>query len=118
MLSGMRKHRGNTPNRCCHLISRFAHRAFFLVEDERTRLVEMIKRASFFSGVRLRGDDGGHVDANPVKAGIVDWPDKYEWCSFAAAEGGVDDARAGLSAIPAQGHQPRIFHQGVPETAA
>ena len=49
----MKKHRGNTPNRRYHLISRVAHRVFFLVEDERTRLVETIKRASFFSGARL-----------------------------------------------------------------
>ena len=27
----------------------------------------------------------GYIDRNPVKAKIVVWPDKYEWCSFAAA---------------------------------
>ena len=32
---GMRRCRINLPNRCYHLISRVAHRAYFLDEDER-----------------------------------------------------------------------------------
>lgn len=39
----------------------------------------------------------GYVDANPVKAGLVDWPDSYEWCSFAAACNGDEKARRGYS---------------------
>ena len=35
----MRKSRVNLPNRCYHLISRVAHRAFFLDDEERTRLM-------------------------------------------------------------------------------
>ena len=27
----------------------------------------------------------GYIDRNPVKAKMVEWPDQYEWCSFAAA---------------------------------
>jgi len=27
----------------------------------------------------------GYIDRNPVKAGIVTWPDAYKWCGFAAA---------------------------------
>ena len=27
----------------------------------------------------------GYIDRNPVKAKMAQWPDKYEWCSFAAA---------------------------------
>ena len=36
-----------------------------------------------------------YVDANPVKAGMVSWPDSYEWCSFAAACRGEARARRG-----------------------
>ena len=49
----MRKSRVNLPNRCYHLISRVAHRAFFLDDGERTRLVDLIRRVSRFSGVKL-----------------------------------------------------------------
>ncbi len=49
----MRRSRANIPNRCYHLISRVAHRAFFLDEDERTRLVDLIGRVSRFSGVKV-----------------------------------------------------------------
>ena len=34
ILFGMRRCRINLPNRCYHLISRVAHRAYFLDEDE------------------------------------------------------------------------------------
>ena len=47
----MRSCRVNLPNRCYHLISRVAHRAFFLDEGERTRLVSLIRRVAKFSGV-------------------------------------------------------------------
>ena len=49
----MRKTRVNPPNRCYHLVSRVAHRAFFLDNDEKTRLVNLIRRVAAFSGVRL-----------------------------------------------------------------
>ena len=47
----MRSGRVNLPNRCYHLISRVAHRAFFLDEGERTWLVGLIRRVARFSGV-------------------------------------------------------------------
>ena len=210
----MRLCRVNLPDRCYHLISRVAHRAFFLDEEERTRLVDLIRRAARFSGVRLlaysvmsnhfhvfvyigrpeslsdaeivrrisalysdarfgqvmkkwnefakkpgspsfrryresflrrmwnasefmktlkqhytmsfngrrdhhgtmwesryrvRGKDlcecgmmmaeSGYVDANPVNAGVAEWPDKYEWCSYAAACGGDETARSGYDFV-------------------
>ena len=210
----MRSCRVNLPNRCYHLISRVAHRAFFLDDEERTRFVDLLGRVSRFSGVKLLaysvmsnhfhafvyigyperlGDaeivrriaalysgsrfeqvmkrwnelakdpdsasfrryrksflrrmwnasefmktlkqhytmsfngrrdhhgtmwesryrvrvkdpgelgmmmaESGYVDANPVNAGIVVWPDKYEWCSFAAACRGDEAARAGYDFI-------------------
>ena len=49
----MRRSRVNLPNRCYHLISRVAHRAFFLDDGERTRLVDLVRRVSRFSGVKL-----------------------------------------------------------------
>lgn len=42
-------------NRCYHLVSRIAHRAFFLDAEEKCRFVELMKRAAAFSGVRLLG---------------------------------------------------------------
>ena len=53
IISSMRSCRVNLPNRCYHLISRVAHRAFFLDDEERTRLVDLIRRVSRFSGVKL-----------------------------------------------------------------
>ena len=35
------------------MISRIAHRAFFLTEDERTRFVDLLRRAAAFSGVEV-----------------------------------------------------------------
>lgn len=196
----MRALRHFHANRCYHLISRVANRAFFLTEDERTRFVDRLWRVAGFSGVDVlaycfmgnhfhiliylpepptlsdedllkrikmlydgsrfvsirkewdeiveKGDRGrkdefrarylrrmynvsefmktlkqnstmsfndrsvhsgtmwesrfrareynpdekialmgvaGYIDRNPVKAKIVSWPDKYAWCSFAAA---------------------------------
>lgn len=53
ILFGMRRCRINLPNRCYHLISRVAHRAYFLDEGERTRLVDFVRRVAEFSGVKL-----------------------------------------------------------------
>ena len=213
----MRKPRENLPNRCYHLISRVAHRAFFLDAAERTRFVEMLKRVAEFSGVRIlaycvmtnhfhifiyvgypedltdeqiiarmktlyqksRFDElmkeweklakypessqfkrfresfvkrmwnasefmktlkqhftmsfngrlahagtmwesrfrvrarkladlgalmhnSAYIDANPVNARMADWPDKYEWCSFAAACSGDESAISGYDFIYSQ----------------
>ena len=49
----MRKPRENKHNRVYHLISRIAHRAFFLSADERDRFIDIMKRSAAFSGVRL-----------------------------------------------------------------
>lgn len=49
----MRKQRVIEQNRCYHLISRLAHRAFFLNEEERTRAVELMRRVEEFSGVMV-----------------------------------------------------------------
>ena len=51
-MRGMRKLRENLPNRVYHLISRVAHRAFFLNAEERTRFVELLKRADASGGGR------------------------------------------------------------------
>ena len=47
----MRKTRFIENCRCYHLISRLAHRAFFLDDDEKTRAVELLRRVEEFSGV-------------------------------------------------------------------
>ena len=43
--------------------------------------------------------ESGYVDANPVNAGIVDWPDGYEWCSYAAACRSDETARSGYDFV-------------------
>ena len=50
----MRERRHFRTDWCYHLISRIAHRAFFLTEDERTRFVDLraalgIRSANFFT---------------------------------------------------------------------
>jgi REP element-mobilizing transposase RayT len=37
-----------------------------------------------------------YIDLNPVRAGIVNRPEDYRWCSYAAAIGGMRLARSGL----------------------
>lgn len=49
----MRALRNFKPNRCCHLISRIANRAFFLTDEERTRFVERMWRVAKFSGIEV-----------------------------------------------------------------
>ena len=40
----MRRCRINLPNRCYHLVSRLAHRAFFLDDEEKDRAVALMRR--------------------------------------------------------------------------
>lgn len=47
----MRKTRLIEQNRCYHLISRLAHRAFFLDDEEKDRAVSLLRRVEEFSGV-------------------------------------------------------------------
>ena len=51
MLSTMRKTRRIEHCRCYHLMSRLAHRAFFLDDEEKTRAVELLRRVEEFCGV-------------------------------------------------------------------
>lgn len=47
----MRKCRLIETRRCYHLISRLAHRAFFLTDEEKTRAVALMRRVEDFCGV-------------------------------------------------------------------
>ncbi len=47
----MRKTRLIEQNRCYHLFSRLAHRAFFLDDEEKDRAVALMRRVEEFSGV-------------------------------------------------------------------
>jgi putative transposase len=38
-----------------------------------------------------------YIDLNPIRAGLVDKPEDYRWCSYAAAVGGMRLARSGLA---------------------
>ena len=42
--SSMRKNRVIEQNRCYHLVSRLAHRAFFLDDEEKDRAVALMRR--------------------------------------------------------------------------
>ena len=56
-MRGMRKLRENLPNRVYHLISRVAHRAFFLNAEERTRFVELLKELRRVRPLSCGGSD-------------------------------------------------------------
>ena len=49
----MRRPRNFQTDRCYHLISRVAHRAFYLNEEERTRFVERMRRVAYFSCIEI-----------------------------------------------------------------
>lgn len=49
----MRKCRLIETNLCYHLMNRMAHRAFFLTPDERSRAIDLMRRAETFSGVSV-----------------------------------------------------------------
>ena len=49
----MRKKRVVQAGKCYHLVSRVAHRAFFLDDEEKDRFVDLLKRVEFFSCVRV-----------------------------------------------------------------
>ena len=49
----MRQPRNFVPDRCYHLTSRIANRAFYLGEDDRTRFVERMWRVAYFSCVEV-----------------------------------------------------------------
>ena len=53
MLSTMRKTRLIEHCRCYHLVSRLAHQAFFLDDEEKTRAVELLRRVEEFCGVMV-----------------------------------------------------------------
>ena len=52
-MRGMRALRNFKPDRCYHLISRIANRAFYLTDEERTRFVERLWRVAKFSGIEV-----------------------------------------------------------------
>ena len=51
----MRRKRKFKAGYCYHLVSRIAHRAFFLDKEEKDRFVDLLLRVEFFSGVRVVG---------------------------------------------------------------
>ena len=53
MQSTMRKTRLIEHCRCYHLVSRLAHRAFFLDDEEKTRAVGLLRRVEEFCGVMV-----------------------------------------------------------------
>jgi len=61
-----------------------------------------------------------YIDLNPVRAGIVDDPKDYRWCSLGAASAGNSPARSGIKQIvdtlfAYQNRQPVSLARAVPE---
>ena len=116
----MRKKRSFKVNRCYHLISRIAHRAYFFDEGEKDRFVNLIRRVEQFCGVRVLGyavmSNHFHIyvyleDEHPVSeeelyakicrlyckdtlAGIID---KWEHLKELAAQTDISIRHAGLT---------------------
>ena len=116
----MRKKRSFKVNRCYHLISRIAHRAYFFDEEEKDRFVNLIRRVEQFCGLRVLGyavmSNHFHIyvyleDEHPVSeeelyakicrlyckdtlAGIID---KWERLKELAAQTDVSIRHAGLT---------------------
>ena len=116
----MRKKRSFKVNRCYHLISRIAHRAYFFDEEEKDRFVNLIRRVEQFCGVRVLGyavmSNHFHIyvyleDEHPVSeeelyakicrlyckdtlAGIID---KWEHLKELAAQTDISIRHAGLT---------------------
>jgi hypothetical protein len=40
-----------------------------------------------------------YIDLNPVRAGIVDDPKKYRWCSYASAVAGCQLSRVSIASV-------------------
>ena len=70
-------------------IARFASDDF----TTRSNDVEVVCNAT---AIGIGGDDMHH---NMVNAGMADWPDGYEWCSYAAACRGDETARSGYGFV-------------------
>ena len=51
----MRKNRVIEQNRCYHLVSRLAHRAFFLDDEEKVRAVALMRRVEAGVEKKRRG---------------------------------------------------------------
>ena len=58
-MRGMRALRNFKTDRCYHLITRSANRAFYLTDEERTRFVERLWRVAKFSGSSRRTEATG-----------------------------------------------------------
>ena len=55
----MRRPRNFAADRCCHLVSRIANRAFYLSDEERTRFVERICQRELLHGAIPYADAQG-----------------------------------------------------------
>ena len=61
----MRKNRVIEQNRSYHLVSRLAHRAFFLDDEEKDRAVALMRRVEEFSGLA-----GGPMSPSELREGV------------------------------------------------
>ena len=63
----MRKNRVIEQNRCYHLVSRLAHRAFFLDDEEKDRAVALMRRveAGVQAGMSYYINNTMSIDSDP-----------------------------------------------------
>ena len=65
----MRKNRVIEQNRCYHLVSRLAHRAFFLDDEEKDRAVALMRRVE--AGVKASMSYCVSISSDPFDPPIV-----------------------------------------------
>ena len=54
-----------------------------------------------------------YIELNPVRAGIVDDPAQYSWCSYAEALAGGKSARAGLITLASRANQKLNYRDAI-----
>ena len=88
----MRKNRFIGQDRCYHLVSRLAHRAFFLDDEEKDRAVALMRRVEEFSGVVVLAyafmSNHFHIFVYVPKAEEIDEAEKGDCHAGRGAAGG------------------------------
>ena len=100
----MRKNRVVEQNRCYHLVSRLAHRAFFLDDEEKNRAVVLIRpRAAATPGpIKIRAETVRHGKYAPSAGELVFTPGSLKVSVSSAASG---RRNAGLEKVESEQHE-------------
>lgn len=71
--------------------------AYNALHGRRGTLWEGRFKSTLVQGTEALRAVAAYIDLNPVRAGLVENPEDYRWCSYAAAVAGFKGARSGLS---------------------